>query len=262
MELGAQLVHSGQPGDELRGEHVRVQAAQTDALDALHLSTFLHKLHQIGAGVQPVAGQGNGTEHHFPVTGGGQLAQLGQNAAFGAAAHRAAGTGDDAVGALPVAAVLHLDEGAGVGLEPLHRQFLELLAALVRGDGHDALMAVQQLEHIVQNGLAVAVAAHQVGLQELRSLLREGLRIAAGEHGHGTGVLALGTAQPLAALLIAKVGHGAAVHHEYVRRFAFLHDGKAVGTEHLLQGAGLVQVDLAAQCIKTNSHEGLSFRQK
>ena len=137
-----------------------------------------------------------------------------------------------------------------MGLEPLHRQFLEPLAALVRGDGHDALMAVQQLEHIVQNGLAVAVAAHQVGLQELRSLLREGLRIAAGEHGHGTGVLALGTAQPLAALLIAKVGHGAAVHHEYVRRFAFLHDGKAVGTEHLLQGAGLVQVDLAAQCIK------------
>ena len=59
-------------------------------------------------------------------------------------------------------------------------------------------------------------------------------------HGHGTGVLALGTAQPLAALLIAEVGHGAAVHHEYVRRFAFLHDGKAVGTEHLLQGAGLV----------------------
>ena len=40
MELGAQLVHSGQPGDELRGEHVRVQAAQTEALDALHLSTF------------------------------------------------------------------------------------------------------------------------------------------------------------------------------------------------------------------------------
>ena len=36
-----------------------------------------------------------------------------------------------------------------MGLEPLHRQFLELLAALVRGDGHDALMAVQQLEKLV-----------------------------------------------------------------------------------------------------------------
>ena len=100
-----------------------------------------------------------------------------------------------------------------------------------------------------------AVAAHQVGLQELRSLLREGLRIAAGENGHGTGVLALGTAQPLAALLIAKVGHGAAVHDEHVRCLAFLRNGKAVGTEQLLQRTGLVQVDLAAKGIKTNSHK-------
>ena len=52
---------------------------------------------------------------------------------------------------------------------------------------------------------------------------------------------------------------GAAVHDEHISRFTFLRDGEAVGTEHLFQRAGLVQVDLAAQSIKTNSHEGYPF---
>ena len=38
----------------LRGQHVGVQAAQTDPLDALHLSAFFHQLHQIGPGVRRV----------------------------------------------------------------------------------------------------------------------------------------------------------------------------------------------------------------
>ena len=40
VELGAELFHRCQPGDELRGQHVGVQAAQTDPFDALHLSAF------------------------------------------------------------------------------------------------------------------------------------------------------------------------------------------------------------------------------
>ena len=262
MELRAELFHGGKAGDELRREHIRVQTAQTDALDALHLSAVLHQLHEIGAGVQTVAGQGDGAEHHLAVAGSGQLAQFGKDAGFAAAAHRAAGPGDDAVGTLAVAAVLYLDKSAGVGLEPLHRQFLKFFAALVGCDGNDALVAVQQLLHIVQNGLAVAVAAHKVGLGELGSFLREGLRVAAGEHRDCTGVLALFAAQPLAAFLVAEVGHGAAVHDEHIGRFAFLRDGEAVGAEQLFQCTGLVQVDLAAKGIKTNSHERVSFRLK
>ena len=144
-----------------------------------------------------------------------------------------------------------------MGLEPLHGQFLKFFAALVGLDGNDALVAVQQLLHIVQNGFAVAIAAHKVGLGELGGFLRKGLRIAA-----GTGIFALGAAQPLAALLVTEVGHGAAVHHKNIRFFALRHDGEASAPEHLLQRAGLVQVDLAAKGIKTNSHERVSFRLK
>ena len=149
MELRAELFHGGKAGDELRREHIRVQTAQTDALDALHLSAVLHQLHKVGAGIQTIAGQGDGTEHHLAVAGSRQLAQLGKDAGFVAAAHRAAGAGDDAVGALAVAAVLYLDKGTGVGLEPLHGQLFKFFAALVGRDGHNALMAVQQLENVI-----------------------------------------------------------------------------------------------------------------
>ena len=80
--LGAELVHCRQPGDELGGQHIGVKAAQPDALDALHLGALLHQLHKVGAGVEAVAGQGDGAEHHFPVAGSGQLAQLGEDALF------------------------------------------------------------------------------------------------------------------------------------------------------------------------------------
>ena len=259
VELGAELVHCGQPGDELRREHVGVQAAQADALDAIDLGALFHQFHEVGAGVEAVAGQGDGAEHDLPVAGSGQLAQLVQDAGLGAAAHRAAGAGDDAVGALAVAAVLYFNERARVRLEPLHGQLLEPLAALVGGDGDDPLVAVQQLEHIVEDGLAVAVAADEVCFQKIRGLFGEGLGVAAGEHRHGAGVLALGPAEPLAALLVAEVGHGAAVDHKDVGLFAFRHDGEAGPPEHLFQGPGLVQIDLAAKGIKTNSHEGISF---
>ena len=240
MVLGAELVHCRQPGDVFGGQHIGVKAAQPDAFDALHPGALLHQLHEVGAGVEAVAGQGDGAEHHFPVAGSGQLAQLVQDAGLGAAAHRAAGAGDDAVGALAVAAVLYFNKGAGVGLEPLHRQFLEPLALRVGGDGDDALVAVQQLEHIIEDGFPVAVAADQVGLHELGRFLGESLRVAAGEDGDGAGVLALGPAEPLAALLVAEVGDGAAVHHKDVGLFALRHDGETGGAEHLFQRTGLI----------------------
>ena len=82
MVLGAELVHRSQPGDGLGRQHIGVEAAQTDPLDALHLGALLHQLHEVGAGVEAVAGQGNGAEHHLPVAGGGQLAQLGEDQYF------------------------------------------------------------------------------------------------------------------------------------------------------------------------------------
>ena len=106
---------------------------------------------------------------------------------------------------------------------------------------------------LIELGFSPLEIANRLG--ERGSLFGESLRITAGEHGHGTGIFALGAAQPLAALLVTEVGHGAAVHHKNIRFFALRHDGEASAPEHLLQCAGLVQVDLAAKGIKTNSHK-------
>ena len=141
-----------------------------------------------------------------------------------------------------------------MGLEPLHGQLLKQLAPHMGLYGYDPFMALQQQLYILQNGFAVSVAAHQVCLQELCRLLGERLGIAPGKHGDSAGVLPLGTAQPFAALLVAKVGHSAAVDDVDVCIFTLLHYGEPRPPEQLFQCAGLVQVDLTSQCIKTNSH--------
>ena len=125
-------------------------------------------------------------------------------------------------------------------------------------DGHNPLVAFQQLLDVVQDGAAVGVAADQVGLHQPGRRLGEGLGVAAGEDGDGAGVVPLGLPQPLAALLVPKVGDGAAVYNIDVGGLALGHHREAVALKQLLQGAGLVEVHLAAKGIKTYSH-GISF---
>ena len=229
-----------------------------DPLDALHGGAALDEGVQVGAGVGAVAGQRDGAEHHLPVAGGGELVQLGQDARLAAAAHRAPRLGNDAVGAAAVAAVLHLDESPGVGLEAVDRQLFKRLAPGVGGDGDDPLVAAQKREDVVEDGAAVGVAADKVRFHQFGRLLGEGLGPAAGHDGDGGGVLPLGAAEPFAALLVAEVGDGAAVDDVDVGPLAFGHHREAVALEQLLQRLGLVQVDLAAEGIKTNAH-GVSF---
>ena len=255
MELRTKFLHRRHSGDDLIVQHIRVKAAQADALDAFDLGGFLDQLHQAGAAVSAVAGQADGRQHHLFIPGSSQAAQFLQDAFFVAAAHRAAGTWDDAVGALAVAAILDLDKGTGVFGELIHGQFFKLFALPVGADVHHPLvLAVQHAGHIGQNGMAVAGAGHHVGFLDLGGLLGKGLRVAARQHRNGTGILALGTAQPFAAFLVAEIGHGAAVDNVHVGRLLVGDDRIAVFLKQLCQGAGLILVHLAAQSIKSNPH--------
>ena len=254
MELGAKLFHRRHSGDGLVAEQVRLQAAQPYALDALHPGRSLDQAHQVGAGVLAVAGQVDAAEHHFFVAGGSQRRQLVQHALLAAAAAGAPGPGDDAVGAAAVAAVLHLEEGPGVALKILHGQFLEPLALFVGADVHHPLAAVQRLLDVLQHGGAAHVAHHHVRFLQPGGLFGKGLGIAPGHHRHRPGVLALGPPQPLAAFLVAPGGHGAAVHHIDIRRFAVRRQGVAPPQKQLLQRPGLVLIHLAAKGVKAHAH--------
>ena len=240
-------------------QHVGVKAAQPDALNAGHLGGFFNQLYQARTAVGAVARQADGRQHDLLIPGVGQAAQLLQHARLIAAAHRTAGARNNAVGAAAVAAVLDLDKGAGVLGKLIHGQLFKALALLVGADVDDALLlTVQHLLHVGQNRVTVARAGHNVRLGDLGGLVRERLRVAPCQHGHRAGVLALGTAQPFAALLVAEVRHGAAVDDVDIRTFFIGDNGVAVFLKQLGQRARFILVYLAAQGVKSYPH-GVRF---
>ena len=255
MELRAELLYCGHAADVVIVQHVGVKAAQPDALNAGHLGGFFNQLHQARTAVGAVARQADGRQHDLLIPGVGQAAQFLQHARLIAAAHRTAGARNNAVGAAAVAAVLDLDKGAGVLGKLIHGQFFKALALLVGADVDDALLlTVQHLLHVGQNRVTVAGAGHNVRLGDLGGLVREGLRVAPCQHGHSSGVLALGTAQPFAALLVAEVRHGAAVDDVDIRTFFIGDNGVAVFLKQLGQRACFILVYLAAQGVKSYPH--------
>ena len=137
----------------------------------------------------------------------------------------------------------------------IHGQFFKALALLVGADVDDALLlTVQHLLHVGQNRVTVAGAGHNVRLGNFGGLVRERLRVAPCQHGHSAGVLALGTAQPFAAFLVAEVRHGAAVDDVDIRTFFIGDNGVAVFLKQLGQRTRFILVYLAAQGIKSYPH--------
>ena len=126
---------------------------------------------------------------------------------------------------------------------------------------YQPLAAVQHLLNVRQQAAAVGAAGHQVGLHHGGRLLGEGLGIAAGEHRHGAGVLALGPAEPLAALPVTAGGHGTAVHNVDVGGLVRPGQSVAVLAQQVLQCTGFVLVYLTAKGIKTYTHSFSQFNQ-
>ena len=260
MELRAEFFHARHPENILVVQHIRVQAAKADTLNAGHLGGFLNQFHQACAAVGAVAGQADGRQHDLFIACVGQTAQFFQHAGLVAAAHRAAGAGNDAVGTAAVAAILDLDKGAGVLGELIHGQLFKPFSLLVGTDiYHTLLLAVQHLLHIVQNRVPVAGAGHNVSLGNLGGLLGESLGVAAGQHRHRAGVLALGAAQPLTAFLVTEIRDGAAVDDIDIGPFLVGDDGVAVFLKQLCQCASFVLIYLAAQGVKSYPHGFVSF---
>ena len=142
----------------------------------------------------------------------------------------------------------------------IHGQFFKPFSLLVGTDiYHTLFLAVQHLLHIGQNRVPVAGAGHNVSLGDLGGLLGESLGIAAGQHRHRAGVLALGAAQPLTAFLVTEIRDGAAVDDIDIGPFLVGDDGVAVFLKQLCQCAGFVLIYLAAQGVKSYPHGFVSF---
>ena len=257
MELGAELFSAAlrQPVDLLRGQQIRLDGTEPHPFDAGDGGRCQNGVGKVQAPFPPVVGKVDAGQDNLPVAVLRQRLQLRGKLRHRFAAHRAAGGGDDAVAAPVIAAVLDFEKGAGAHPEIGGGAGFEGFAALVRGDADNALPVNGKGLDQLRQGSAVPGAGDDIRLGDGGGFLREGLRIAAGQHDNGAGVFPAKAPYRLTGLAVAFGGDGAAAHHIDVaaRRMAG-HDIKAGGGKPRRQHLGFVLIHLAAKGIKGNAH--------
>ena len=107
VEIGQDLFLPGHRVDQFLGDLVRIEVVQADPVDAADGAEFTQQFRQLVAAVQvdTVAGDVLGDDDQFLHAAAGQLLRLRQDIFHGAAAVFAPQGGDDAVGAVVVAAL-------------------------------------------------------------------------------------------------------------------------------------------------------------
>ena len=98
---------------------------------------------------------------------------------------------NDAVGTVVVAAVLYLEQGAGVSRQNTGGQLLKRLPLSVVRDRADGFAVAHRLLAQIQHGGAVGCAADDVHAVHGGRLLRFGLRKAAAQRDNRVGILFL-----------------------------------------------------------------------
>ena len=185
----------------------------------------------------------------------GQAGGLGSNIGKGAGADGAADAGDDAVGAMVVAALLNLQRGAGVfllvgdgqvfkgrgGGQRVYGANLAILADGLLQQGHDLATALGAKDH------------PRAGFQQGFALT---LGQTAAEDNLAIRVFTAQSAGDLHGFLIAGAGHGAGVQHVHVRLAVEGDNGIAGGAEKLQHGLGIVLVDFAAKGVECYGVQG------
>ena len=131
------------PGKCLRDDH-RLQRPQPHPVHPRRVVDGADGVQQGVAGAAAIAGQVDARDHQLAIPGRRQPRRLRPHRVQRHGAHRAAHGGDDAVGAVAVAALLDLHGGAGLALVAGHEQALEA-RAFQRGHGADLRILQQGL---------------------------------------------------------------------------------------------------------------------
>ena len=123
----------------------------------------------------------NADEHNLLVACGNQLANLLADAFQAAAAQRTAGKGNNAVGAILVAALLNFEEGAGfIGFGTDAQLFkLGINSHLLYIVQNLRALVLQRLLNQLHNAAALLIADDYINTFDSTHLLRRSLRIAA-----------------------------------------------------------------------------------
>ena len=256
VEVGAQVGQGSRPAAEVRGDGSGLQRAQAHpGVRGQPLTDGLNGLDELRLSLQVLSPGGDldAGEDDLPVARRLQLPGLPDTFGQGEGAHPPPGVGDDAVGAEVDAPVLHLQHGPGAALQPAGGEGLEGAAGEGVVQGGDGLAVTPLPLQQVHKAGAVPSAGDQVHPQLLH-VVRVGLGVAAAYGDDRVGGGLPGPADHLPGLLVADGGDGAGVDHIGVRRLLKGDQAVAPLGDQLLQGLGLVLVDLTTKCIKCNLH--------
>ena len=228
-------------GEETVTELVGLNGGDPDAEVAFNVQDVFHQLLEVGAFIL-VTPHVDAGQHDFLEAVGDDFAHiiidvLGRTAC-GTTSHH----GDDAVGAEVVAAVVNLDEAAGVeGVEG--GVVAEQVAVVALGV---AVASAEMLVDDVEQGSLALVVDDEVSDARLQQFLFPVVDHATRDGNQCLGVLAAYLVDGLTAFLVAGVGDGAGVHDKDIGVGVAVGDVVARRLEARCQSIGLIQVDAAA----------------
>ena len=247
MELRAQIGQVFQPPAEFLGDDARLQTAQTDP----HLrGSFAQGHNQIGNGrfsgqIHTPGGDLNAGDDDFLVTLGCQLPGLLHRQRQRRGTDRAAGVGDDAIGAEVDAAVLDLHHRPGTLFQtacgknfkfPASQGVVQMfLVAAVFQSGQD------HGDEFLPLG-AAADDVHAQGLDGFGVVLG----VAAADADNSLGMLPAAAADDGAVFLVRHSGDGAGIDNVGVAGFLKRADLMAPLMQELFHGLGLILIGFAA----------------
>jgi len=237
--------------EEIGVEVPRLEGGQPQSLDiGFGEDPFDQMLQTVSiAEVVAVRPEVDTAQHDLPVTESLELMDLAQHRAVRYASARTAGNGDDAIGAVIVAAVLDLEEGARPGRVARLEKHLRV------GVGARWVEQSPRFGKLEQTFL-VGVANHQIHA-DLPDFTRGDLGITTRDDDLGLRVATTKMTDELARLLGSDGGHGAGVEDAQIGRFSRAHDPMAGGCQTTRHGIDLADVQPAPNGLETNPHRFL-----
>ncbi len=156
----------------------------------------------------------NADKHNLLVACGNQLANLLADAFQAAAAQRTAGKGNNAVGAILVAALLNFEEGAGfIGFRANAQLFeLSIHSHLLHIVQNLRAFVLQRLFDQLHNAAALLIADDYINTFDSTHLLRRSLRITAGDNHQGQRIMTHSAVDNLARFALTGIGNNAGIN--------------------------------------------------
>ena len=219
MQVTLQARFLGHQLQQARFHLHRFQRTEAHTLHALNAQRCLYCVIQSNVlaflrQLLAVAAKVNADEHNFFVACGNQLANLLADAVQAAAAQRTAGKGNNAIGAILVAALLNFEEGAGfIGFRADAKLFeLSIHSHLLHVVQNLRTLVLQCFFDQLYNAAALLIADDYINTFDSTNLLGRSLRIATGNNHQRKRIVTHSAIDNLARFALTGIGNNAGIN--------------------------------------------------